>query len=385
MMTRALSLAEQGLYTTAPNPRVGCVIACGAEIVGEGWHRKAGEPHAEVHALRAAGARARGATAYVTLEPCSHHGRTPPCAPALLAAGIGRLVCAVRDPNPKVDGQGMALLQGAGVEVDVGLLEEEARALNKGFFKRMLTGRPWITVKIAASLDGRVALANGASRWITSEDSRLDVQRLRARSCAVLTGVGTVIADDPRLTVRAEAIDTMGRQPWRVVCDTRARTPSRAQLLRESGKTLIYVAAGLASPGRVAGLESAGAEVIVMHELDEARAQLDSAQLDLKSLLADLGGRACNEVLVEAGPRLSASFIGAGSVGESLADEVVIYMAPIALGNDALSMLPLPAITAMEDRRNFAWQEVKRIGPDLKMTLKPIGAMAQLGKSDVGE
>jgi len=385
MMTRALWLAGQGLYTTSPNPRVGCVIARGEEIVGEGWHRKAGEPHAEVHALRAAGARARGATAYVTLEPCSHHGRTPPCAHALVAAGIGRVVCAAGDPNPKVNGQGIELLRGAGIEVDVGLMEEEARTLNKGFFKRMLTGRPWVTVKIAASLDGRVALANGVSRWITSEEARLDVQRLRARSCAVLTGVGTVIADDPRLTVRAQpldpSIDTLGRQPWRVVCDSQARTPPDAQLFQEPGRVLIYVAGRLASSGRVAALQGAGAEVIAIEAQEQPQPQEKAApplepRLDLGRLLADLGQKECNELLIEAGPRLCASFIGGGPEGEGLADELIVYLAPIVLGSDALPMLPLPAITAMADRRNFEWLDVLRLGADLRMTLKPVPAVA---------
>ena len=262
-MAQALRLAERGLYGTSPNPRVGCVLVAGDRLVGSGWHRRAGEPHAEVHALREAGEAARGATAYVTLEPCSHHGRTPPCAEALVEAGVARVVVAVQDPNPQVAGEGIEKLRAAGIVVESGLMEAEARELNTGFFARMTRGTPWLRSKIAMSLDGRTALANGASQWITGEAARRDVQHWRARSCAVLTGIDTVLADDPQLNVRD--IETE-RQPLRVVLDSRLRMPLNARILqdRKSGNVLVYTV--LRDEGKIAALEQSGATVCVLQD-----------------------------------------------------------------------------------------------------------------------
>jgi diaminohydroxyphosphoribosylaminopyrimidine deaminase/5-amino-6-(5-phosphoribosylamino)uracil reductase len=275
-MAHALRLAGQGLYGTSPNPRVGCVLVAGEAIVGSGWHRRAGEPHAEVLALREAGDRARNSTAYVTLEPCSHHGKTPPCADALIAAGVTRVVVAVQDPNPKVAGAGIAKLRAAGIAVDCGLMEAEARVLNAGFFARMTRGTPWLRSKIAMSLDGRTALANGASKWITGEPARLDVQHWRARSCAVLTGIGTVLADDARLNVRE--IETP-RQPLRVVLDSRLRIPLDARIL-SGDKVLIYTAA--LDTEKHGDLEKLGVSVCVLPDgggrVDLARLQRGAAR-----------------------------------------------------------------------------------------------------------
>src|SRR5512135_2431955 len=290
-MARALCLAERGLYTTAPNPRVGCVLVKDGKIIGEGWHERAGEPHAEVHALRAAGGAARGATAYVTLEPCSHHGRTPPCADALIAAGVSRVVSAMQDPNPLVAGQGLQKLSDAGIEVECGLMEAAARELNIGFVSRMTRGMPWVRSKIAASLDGRTALANGTSKWITGEAARRDVQHWRARSCAILTGIGTVLADDPQLNVRSME---SARQPLRAVVDNGLRIPPAARLLQQPG-AVIYTATQDAQ--KIAALEKSGARVAVLADA--------GGQVDLSAVLRDLAERGCNEVLVEAGSKLN--------------------------------------------------------------------------------
>lgn len=354
-MARALELATLGLETTHPNPRVGCVIARGAEIVGEGWHERPGGAHAEVVALRAAGDRARGGTAYVTLEPCNHHGRTPPCVDALLAARIERVVFAVTDPNPRVAGNGASRLRAAGVLTESGLMANEAEALNAGFFKRMRSGVPWVRLKQAASLDGRTALANGASRWISGEAARADVHHWRARSSAVLTGIGTVLADDPALTARPGR--TVERQPLRVVLDSELRTPRQARLFAQEGATLVFC--GPTPDGaRVAALEAAGARVEQL-----ARS---SNGLDLAAVLTRLGALEVNELWVECGPGLAGAFLQSG-----LVDEWLIYVAPCVLGRDALPLVDFAAPPTMQDRADFDLEDVQRLGADLRLTLRP--------------
>ena len=304
MMARALQLAERGLWTTTPNPRVGCVLARDGEIVGEGWHAKAGEPHAEVNALRAAGDRARGATAYVTLEPCSHHGRTPPCAEALIAAGVARVVAAMGDPNPLVAGNGLTMLREAGIETASGLLESEARELNIGFVARMTRGRPWLRLKAAASLDGKTALNNGVSQWITGPDARRDGQRWRARACAVLTGFGTLRDDDPQLNVRE--VET-SRQPLRVVVDSKLETPLTAKILRGGP---VLVAAAVDDEKRANLLRAAGADLLLLPNA--------GGKVDLNGLLVELARRGINEVHAEAGLKLNGSLLREGLVDELL-------------------------------------------------------------------
>lgn len=361
MMHRALQLAALGRYTAHPNPRVGCVVVQGERIVGEGWHRRAGEPHAEPLALQAAGDAARGSTVYLTLEPHGYQGRTPPCTTALIRAGVRRVVCAALDPNPQVHGDGVRQLEAAGIEVTVGLLEAEARALNLGFEKRMISGAPRVVVKIAASIDGRVALANGASRWITGEVARADVQRLRAQAGAVLTGIDTVLSDDPQLTVRDPGIDTLGRQPLRVVLDSRLRMPATSRMLREPGETLIFVDAALAAAARaadVAGIERAGGSICAV--------ALEAGRIDLRAVLHELGRRQCNEVLVEAGPTLAGRILQLG-----LADELVVYLAPKLLGPDARPMLQLPSIANLRDSLQFKLCGSEVLGADVKLTWRP--------------
>lgn len=355
-MERAVELARRGLYTNHPNPRVGCVIVRGERIVGEGWHRVWGEPHAEVSALREAGEAARGATAYVTLEPHSYHGRTPPCTDALIRAGVARVVCGALDPNPKVLGQGVKQLEAGGVTVHVGLLEAEVRALNPGFEKRMTQGLPRVIVKIAASLDGRVALANGASRWITGEAARADVQRLRAEASAVLTGVDTVLADDPRLNVRSPDIETLGRQPLRVVLDSKLRTPAAAKLLSIPGETLIFTTVHPQSASQIK------AEIIESASAPDGR-------VDLTAALRDLAARQCNDVLVEAGPTLSGAFLAQG-----LADELIVYLAPKLLGQDAREMANLPTLHRLGDAPRYTLSSTERVGEDLKLVLRPVAS-----------
>lgn len=348
MMARALQLAERGLWTASPNPRVGCVLVRDGEIVGEGWHEKAGEPHAEVHALRAAGERARGATAYVTLEPCSHHGRTPPCAAALIAAGVSRVVAAMGDPNPLVAGQGLAMLRAAGIATACGLLENEARELNIGFVARMSRGRPWLRLKAAASLDGKTALNNGVSQWITGPAARRDGQRWRARACAVLTGIGTVRDDDPRLSVREVATP---RQPLRVVVDSRLETPLDARIL-QGGPVL--VAAAVDGEKRADLLRAAGAEVL---HLPNA-----AGKVDLKGLLEELARRGINEVHAEAGFKLNGSLMH-----EGLVDELLLYLAPCLIGDDAAGLFNLPALAALSDRHHLAINDLRRVGEDIRL------------------
>lgn len=354
-MARALRLAARGLDTTTPNPRVGCVLVRDGEIVGEGWHERAGEPHAEVHALRVAADRARGATAYVTLEPCSHHGRTPPCADALLAAGVSRVVAALRDPNPKVAGAGLKRLVDAGVDVSCGLLEAEARELNIGFVSRMERGRPWVRVKIAATLDGRTALPNGASQWITGPAARRDGHRWRARSCVVMTGIGTLRDDDPRLTVRDVP---SSRQPTRVVVDSRLRMPVDAKIL-EGGDVLVATATEDAE--RTRALESRGARLLVLPNPD--------GKVDLRALMHSLGGSGVNEVLVEAGINLHSALFAAGVV-----DEWIVYLAPRLLGHLSRGMLQLVPGETVDAMPALDIHDVRRFGPDLRILARPSAA-----------
>ncbi|MDR2195272.1 MAG: bifunctional diaminohydroxyphosphoribosylaminopyrimidine deaminase/5-amino-6-(5-phosphoribosylamino)uracil reductase RibD [Gallionellaceae bacterium] len=351
-MARALQLARRGLETATPNPRVGCVLVKDGAIVGEGWHERAGEPHAEAHALRVAGEAARGATAYVTLEPCNHQGRTPPCVDALIQAGVARVVAATQDPNPNVAGRGMEKLREAGIEIECGLMEAEARELNIGFFMRMTRGTPWVCSKIAASLDGRTALKNGASQWITGEDARRDVQRLRARSCAVLTGIGTVLADDPLLNVR---LPSASRQPLRVVADTVLRTPPDARLL-QGGGAVIYTA-DESSVDKAAVLERAGACVVRTPRWDDG--------LDLAALLRDLAARGCNEVLVEAGACLNGALLRAG-----LVDELALYLAPSLLGDAARGLAHLSELENLDQRVELEWRDVRCVGADLRVVAR---------------
>lgn len=348
MMARALQLAERGLWTTSPNPRVGCVLLRAGEVVGEGWHEKAGEPHAEVHALRAAGEKAKGATAYVTLEPCSHHGRTPPCAEALIAAGVSRVVAAMTDPNPLVSGKGLALLQAAGIETASGLLENEARELNIGFVSRMTRGRPWLRLKVAASLDGKTALNNGVSQWITGPDARRDGHAWRARACAILTGIGTVRDDDPQLSVRDVATI---RQPLRVVVDSKFETPLGAKIL-QGGPVLI--AGALANAERIAALRSAGAEVLILPN--------PSGKVDLPALLETLAQRGINEVHAEAGFKLNGSLLR-----ENLVDELLLYLAPCLIGHEASGLFNLPALTTLDDKRCLQIRDLRQVGADIRL------------------
>ena len=356
-MARALRLAEQGLNSTQPNPRVGCIVAHGERIVGEGWHQRAGEPHAEVFALRTAGMQARGATAYVTLEPCAHFGRTPPCVDALIAAGVTRVVAACEDPNPKVAGAGLQKLRAAGIAVETGLMHEAARELNRGFFARIERRRPWLRIKLAMSLDGRTALANGVSQWITGEAARADVQRWRARSSAILTGSGTVLADNPRLTVRLDSLpaDNVGGQgfkPLRVVLDRQLQTPQTANVLDGSAPTLILHASNVKPDARFEHVECKAIAVRDDH-------------LDLQAVLHDLAARGVNELQVEAGPTLCGSFAQSG-----LVDEWLLYVAPIFLGDGARSLLALPALGKIADAQRLRMVDQRQIGDDWRLLVR---------------
>ncbi len=360
-MARALRLARNGLYTTDPNPRVGCVIVRNGEIVGEGWHRKAGEPHAERIALAAAGERARGATAYVTLEPCSHHGRTPPCADALVEAGVARVVAAMEDPNPLVSGRGLARLREAGIEARAGLMAVEAEALNPGFVKRMRHGLPWVRCKLAMSLDGRTAMASGESAWITGEDARRDVQRLRARSSAIVTGIGTVLADDPSLNVRLEAGELPGvenpeylRQPVRVVLDSALRIPESARLLSLPGEVWLFHAH--VDEEKAARLGQREGVTVVRLEVG----------LDLPLVLRELARREINEVLIEAGPTLAGAALRAGVI-----DELVIYMAPHLMGHAARGLFHLPGLEKMDQRIPLRIDDIRAVGRDWRILARP--------------
>lgn len=354
-MARALQLAERGLYTTAPNPRVGCVIVKDGTVVGEGWHAVAGGPHAEVHALAQAGEKARGATVYVTLEPCSHHGRTPPCAEALIAAGVDRVVAAMEDPNPLVAGKGLQRLREQGIPVASGLLQAQAQRLNPGFIRRMREDRPYVRCKLAMSLDGRTAMASGESKWITGAAAREDVQRLRARSCAIVTGVGTVLADDPNLTVRFPLPGGHQRQPLRVVLDPRLSMPVTSRLLGQPGGVIVVTACNEAGPRQM--LEQAGAEVVHLpHGLDH---------VDLEATLRLLAARQVNEVLVETGATLSGAMLQA-----DLIDELVIYMAPLLMGDAARGLFHLPGMERMDQRIALNITDLRAVGQDWRITAK---------------
>ena len=352
-MASALRLARQGLETTHPNPRVGCVIARDEEVTGKGWHKKAGEPHAEIYALREAGDRAAGGTAYVTLEPCGHTGRTPPCVDALISAKIARVIFAVGDPNPEVNGSGSESLKQAGIDVQSGLMATEAEALNAGFFKRMRHGLPWVRIKLAQSMDGHIALSNGSSQWISGPESRADVQRWRSRSDAILTGIGTVLADNPSLNVRIGDADL---QPARVIVDSQWRTPVSAKLLSLPGQVLI---AGLQDTQVPQELSNSGAHCVEMPPSNRG--------VDLKAIMQELARRGINEVQVEAGATLCGSLIE-----EGLVDELLIYQAPVVLGGNAVSPFMLPRLDNMDDRVHLDWVDSRIIGKDLRLRLKPV-------------
>lgn len=362
MMARAVQLAWRGRYSTHPNPRVGCVIAQGNRIVGEGWHERAGEAHAEIRALSQAGAEARDATAYVTLEPCSHFGRTPPCARALIEAGVARVFAATKDPNPSVSGRGLDMLRDAGIKVTEGLLAEEAARLNPGFMKRMNTGRPWVRLKMAASLDGRTAMASGESQWITGPEARRDVQRLRAMSDAILTGVGTVLADDPSMTVRREELGDIGdatepsRQPLRVIADRDARTPPTATILR-GGNVQLFCASS--------ALPSASAQDLAALGISLTGVAWKDNGVDVAELLDSLGELGINELLVEAGPTLAGTFIS-----ENLVDELWLYQAPVFLGSTGRPTANLPLET-MADKVQWNVLDRRQVGEDQRLILAP--------------
>lgn len=361
-MARAIQLARQGLYTTSPNPRVGCVLVKNGQVVGEGFHLRAGEGHAEVNALAVAAEQAQGATAYVTLEPCSHYGRTPPCAEALTNAGVSRVVAAMVDPNPQVAGRGMAMLAAAGIETASGLLETEARALNPGFIKRMEQGLPYLTLKAASSLDGRTAMQSGESQWITGPQARCQVQRLRARSCAVVTGVESILHDDSALTVREaelaldNAVEIVKRQPLRVVLDSQLRTPLTAKILTQPGRTLIVYCDAPAS--RVDALAQAGVELVQLPAL--------AGRVDLPALLRYLADQQqCNEVLVETGATLAGAFIE-----QQLLDRLELFMAMKLLGSDARPLFDLP-LTRMAQQVPMTLLESRQVGQDLWLSFQP--------------
>lgn len=349
-MAHALRLAERAAYTARPNPMVGCVIARDEVVVGEGWHQRTGGPHAEVFALRQAGAQARGATAYVTLEPCAHHGRTPPCALALIEAGVARVVAAMRDPFPKVDGGGFVLLREAGIEVAEGLMAAQACELNRGFLSRIERGRPWVRVKLAASLDGRTAMADGRSKWITGAAAREDVQHWRARAGAILTGAATVLADDPMLTVRLA--DTEVLPPLRVVLDARLRSLECARV-REGGAPTLYVHDAAVSPPDAADAEF-------------ACVPSDDGRLDLGAVLALLAERGVNEVHTEAGATLAGALLAGGWV-----DELLLYQAPTLLGEHGRPLLSGLGIHAMEQQRRLRVVDQRHVGADLRLLLRP--------------
>lgn len=364
-MARALRLARRGHYTTMPNPRVGCVLVKHDRVVGEGFHVRAGEPHAEVNALREAGAAARGATAYVTLEPCSHHGRTGPCAVALVRAGVGQVVVAMQDPNPQVAGRGIARLREAGIPVQVGVLEAEARALNPGFVMRMSRGRPFVRMKMAMSLDGRTAMRSGESQWITGPLARREVQRLRAGACAILTGVESIIFDNARLTVRpdqlelADAETIAARQPLRVVVDSRLRLPLAAACLREPGRTLVATLEDHEAERRLR-LEEVGAEVVGLPAAPDGR-------VDLAALLHHLATREqTNEVLLETGATLAGAMLAAG-----LVDEMQLFVAPTLLGGEARSLFELPGLERMDQQKPLEILDIRAVGPDWRITARP--------------
>ncbi len=351
-MQRALELAKRGLFTTQPNPRVGCVLVKDNKIIAEAWHAKAGEAHAEIHALKQAGEHARGADCYVTLEPCSHHGRTGPCCEALIKAGIKRVFVAMQDPNPLVAGQGLQRLQQAGVEVNIGLCEQAAHALNPGFIKRMETGMPYVRAKLAMSLDGRTALKNGVSQWITGPEARADGHRLRAQSSAIITGIGTLLADDPQLTAR---VDSETYYPLRVIVDSHLRTPPTARCLSLPGKTLIATCSK--DTVKQTALTQAGAEILVLPQRND--------KIYLQALLAELARRECNEVHIEAGAILTGALLQ-----ENLVDELVCYIAPKLLGDQARAAFQLPEFLQLSEVPQLKIVNAEIIGEDVKVFLQ---------------
>ena len=357
-MTLALRLAAQGLYTTQPNPRVGCVIVKNNQIVGHGAHLKAGEPHAEVYALREAREDAAGADAYVTLEPCNHHGRTPPCVDALIAANVKRVVVAMQDPNPLVAGNGIKRLQAHGITVELGLMQHDAVALNVGFISRMTTGLPYVRSKIAASIDGRTALNNGKSLWITGEPARLDVQHWRAQSCAIITGIGTVLVDNPIMNVRLPHIT---RQPIRVIVDSQLQTPVDCKMLATDRlqQSPVIIAYATDVNSRVASLSAAGAKLLQMPNAN--------GRVDLKALLKYLAQHGVNEVLLEAGQGLNGAFLQ-----QNLIHEFIFYYAPKLMGTDAKGMFAIAELTEMQQATDLEILDVRQIGQDLRLRVKPI-------------
>jgi diaminohydroxyphosphoribosylaminopyrimidine deaminase/5-amino-6-(5-phosphoribosylamino)uracil reductase len=360
-MARAFELARLGRFTTTPNPNVGCVIVRDGEIVGEGYHIKAGGPHAEVHALRMAGEKAKGATAYVTLEPCSHHGRTPPCADALIDAGVARVVASMQDPNPEVAGRGLYRLQQTGIEVSHGLMHSEAEAINLGFLKRMRTGFPYVQLKMAASLDGRTAMASGESQWITSAAARADVQRFRAQSSAILSSSATVLADDPSLNVRWDELDSDTqriypqeslRQPLRIVIDSQNRVTPQHKLVNQPGDTWL---------ARLAADEQSWPE-----STEQWVVPGRDNRVDLVLLMMQLAKRQINSVWVEAGAELAGALLQAG-----LVDELIVYMAPKLLGENGRALCVLPGLQSLSDAPQFTLSDVRQVGADLRLRLKP--------------
>lgn len=352
-MQRAVQLAAQGVFSAHPNPMVGCVLVKDGAIVGEGWHRAAGEAHAEINALQQAGDKARGATAFVTLEPCAHHGRTPPCCEALIAAGINDVIIAMQDPDSRVDGRGISALQAAGIPVRCGLLQDEVAEMLAGFVCRVQQARPRVRVKIACSIDGRIAMADGQSQWITGVEARADVQRLRAMSGAILTGIGTVLADDPSLTVRDAALNPHGMQPLRVILDSHLRMPLAAKMLALPGSTLIYCC----DDNRAAALDAAGGQVIRVDGRD--------GMVDLPAVLADLGKQQINDVLVEAGPKVTGAFLE-----QDLVDEFVFYQAPHIMGSETIGMFVTPSWTQLSDRQALQIMDMTQLGNDMRIIAK---------------
>jgi len=350
-MARAIELARKGLYSTAPNPRVGCVLVRDGSIVAEGWHVRAGEAHAEVGALDKV-SQARGCTAYITLEPCSHHGRTPPCCDRLIAEGISQVVIATKDPNPQVAGQGIRRLEQAGIPVTTGVLAEQAVLLNRGYFKRWQTGTPWVQCKIAASLDGRTAAASGESKWITSVEAREDVQHFRAQSSAIVTGVNTVLADNPSLNVRLDAELNTITQPLRVVLDSHFRCPPGAKIFSLPGQTMVI---GVAESGNFSGLKQKGVETCIVKERN--------GRPDLHQVLKVLAEKEINDVFLEAGFELSGAFMS-----EALIDELVLYLAPKLLGDQAKPLLKLPKLQSLADQVALEISDVTRVGVDLRVS-----------------
>lgn len=353
-MARAIRLAKRGLYSTDPNPRVGCVLVNKGKIVGEGWHERAGEPHAEIMALTAAGEAAKDATAYISLEPCCHHGRTPPCSDALISAGISRAVVAMEDPNPQVAGKGISQLRDAGIEVESGVMTVQSELLNPGFIQRMREGKPYLRCKLAMSLDGRTAMASGESQWITGESARGDVHRLRARSSAIITGIETVLADNPSMNVRLEGVEV--HQPIRIVLDSQLRMPVDAKMLSLTGRTVVCTTQQ--DKDKVDKLIKAGAEVVQFPE--------ENGRVSFEALMNYLVEEQVNEVMVEAGATLNGALLQAG-----LVDEIVIYMAPLLMGDNARSLFALPGLSQMKDRLSLTISDVRAIGKDWRIVVRP--------------